>query len=277
MTKLSIYENKWIDLVFENKNKEYGAYQLRQENSKTTVTALFMALLLLTAIGSVSMLLNKFRTIDPIEEPIPITPLVLTDVDPIVVPKIKDPIAPPIKSTPPAATAPVTSTQLTNPVIVPTDQATQTIATNVDNTPHVDNANGTEGTVVNAVPGTTGGEPAIVDKGDTGTTIVNVAVLDKLPEFPGGIKKFYNYVGNNFTKPELDAEKTLRVYVSFVIEKDGSMTDIIVKNDPGFGMGKEAVRVLKSLRTKWAPGILAGKPVRTAYNLPITIQTGQTE
>ncbi|SEO46117.1 outer membrane transport energization protein TonB [Flavobacterium sp. CF108] len=277
MTKLSIYENKWIDLVFENKNKEYGAYQLRQENSKTTVTALFMALLLLTAIGSVSMLLNKFRTIDPIEEPVPFVPTVLTDVDPIVVPKIKDPVAPPVKSTPPAATAPVTSSQLVNPVVVTSNQATPDIAPNTANTPHVDNANGTDGTVVNAVPGTTGGEPAIADTGDTGTTIVNVAVLDKLPEFPGGIKKFYNYVGNNFTKPELDAEKTLRVYVSFVIEKDGTMTDIIVKNDPGFGMGKEAVRVLKSLKTKWVPGILAGKPVRTAYNLPITIQTGQTE
>ena len=50
MSKLSIYESKWTDLVFENKNKEYGAYQLRQENSKTTVNALFMALLLLTAV-----------------------------------------------------------------------------------------------------------------------------------------------------------------------------------------------------------------------------------
>ena len=277
MTKLSIYENKWIDLVFENKNKEYGAYQLRQENSKTTVTALFMALLLLTAIGSVSMLLNKFRTIDPVEDPVPFVPTHLTDIDPIVVPKTKDPVAPPVKSTPPAAAAPVTSSQLVNPVVVTSTQAIPDIAPNTANTPHVDNTTGTDGTGTNVLPGTTGGEPAIVDTGDTGTSIVNVAVLDKLPEFPGGIKKFYTYVGNNFTKPDLDAERTLRVNISFVIEKDGTMTDIIVKNDPGFGMGKEAVRVLKSLKTKWAPGILAGKPVRTAYNLPITIQTGQTE
>ncbi|MCD9575354.1 energy transducer TonB [Flavobacterium soyae] len=277
MTKLSIYENKWIDLVFENKNKEYGAYQLRQENSKTTVTALFMALLLLTALGSVSMLINKFRTHDPVEEPVPFDPVIhLTDVDPIVIPKTTEPIAPPVQSTEPAAPI-VESSQLTHPVIVTSDQATPDIAPNINNTPHVDNATGTDGTVVNAVPGTGGGEPAIADSGSNGTTIVNTSVLDKLPEFPGGIKKFYTYVGNNFTKPELDAERTLRVYVSFVIEKDGTMTDIIVKNDPGFGMGKEAVRVLKSLKTKWAPGILAGKPVRTAYNLPITIQTGQTE
>ncbi len=276
MTKLSIYENKWIDLVFENKNKEYGAYQLRQENSKTTVTALFMALLLITALGSISMLLNKFRTIDPTPEPTviscPITPITLPN---IVKPKTTQPIAPPVQSN--AAAAPVTSSQLTNPVVVPTDQATQTIAPNTNNTPHVDNATGTDGNVVNAVPGNGNVEvetPPIVDSGNN---IVTINGLDKLPEFPGGIKKFYAYVGNNFTKPELDAERTLRVYISFVIEKDGTMTDIIVKNDPGFGMGKEAVRVLKSLKAKWAPGILAGKPVRTAYNLPITIQTGQTE
>ncbi|KRB57392.1 energy transducer TonB [Flavobacterium sp. Root186] len=276
MTKLSIYENKWIDLVFENKNKEYGAYQLRQENSKTTVTALFMALLLITALGSLSMLLNKFRTHKNIPEPTviscPITPIVLPN---IVKPKTTQPIAPPVQSTAPAA--PITSSQLTNPVIVPTDQATQTIAANVDNTPHVDNAVGTDGPGTNVLPGNTGGEIGDPPLVDNGTNIITTKDLDKLPEFPGGIKKFYTYVGNNFTKPELDAEKTLRVYISFVIEKDGTMTDIIVKNDPGYGMGKEAVRVLKSLKTKWAPGILAGKPVRTAYNLPITIQTGQTE
>ncbi|MNE64501.1 Gram-negative bacterial tonB protein [compost metagenome] len=102
---------------------------------------------------------------------------------------------------------------------------------------------------------------------------VSSAILDKQPEFPGGIAQFYKYVGNNFQRPELDVEKTLRVYVSFVVEKDGSLTDIIVRNDPGYGMGKEAIRVLKSLKTKWAPGILDGKPVRTAYNLPITIKT----
>ncbi|SHG89383.1 energy transducer TonB [Flavobacterium defluvii] len=276
MSKLSIYENKWTDLVFENKNKEYGAYQLRQENSKTTVTALFMALLLLTALGSVSMLINKFRGHEIIEPaPAPFDPVIrLTDVDPIVIPKTKDPVAPPVQSNPPAAN--IESTQLTNPVIVSPDQATPDIAPNTANTPHVDNTNGTSGTVTNTLPGN-GGEPAIADPGDGGSTIVNTSVLDKLPEFPGGMKKFYTYVGNNFTKPELDAERTLRVYVSFVIEKDGTMTDIVIKNDPGFGMGKEAVRVLKSLKTKWVPGILEGKPVRTLYNLPITIKTGETE
>ncbi|OXA95471.1 energy transducer TonB [Flavobacterium oncorhynchi] len=273
MSKLSIYESKWIDLVFENKNKEYGAYQLRQENSKTTITALFMGLLLLAALGSVSMLINKFRTHDPIEEPVtisdPITPVNL-DRD-IIRPKQTETVAPPQQQNTAAAAS--TNLQLTNPIVTSADQATpEVIATNTDNAPVVDNTNAGTGTGVNVLP-STGGGGEVAPSTDGGNEPVNSAILDKMPEFPGGMAKFYAYVGNNFNRPELDTEKTLRVYVSFVIEKDGSITDILVKNDPGYGMGKEAIRVLKSLKTKWTPGILNGKAVRTAYNLPITIKT----
>lgn len=271
MSKLSIYENKWIDLVFENKNKEYGAYQLRQENSKTTITALFMGLLLLAALGSVSMLINKFRT-PVINEPEVIScPIVPVNIAPdLVKPEPPKPIAPPEQS---AASAPSINTQLVNPVVTSATQATPDIATNIDNAPAVENTSTGLGTVVNAIPtsGGNGGEGTSSTPVDN--TPVIAAALDKMPEFPGGMAKFYAYVGNNFNRPELDAEKTLRVYVSFVIEKDGSITDILVKNDPGYGMGKEAIRVLKSLKTKWTPGILNGKAVRTAYNLPITIKT----
>jgi protein TonB len=50
------------------------------------------------------------------------------------------------------------------------------------------------------------------------------------------------------------------------------MTNIEVLQNPGYGLDREAIRVLKSLKTKWTPGILKGKPVRTSYNLPIVIQ-----
>lgn len=281
MSKLSIYETKWTDLVFENRNKEYGAYQLRQENAKTTVTALFMALLLIAAIGSLSMLIGKFTTSSPITQTIPTIDDVMrtVDLDQIVKPKTDEAVAPPPTQQEQAVTQVTDASQLINPVVVPTQDALPEILPNKDNTPVVDNTSTGNGTAVNALPSTgsgTGGDgtgtSAGVDNG-TGSAIVNSAILDKMPEFPGGIGKFYTYVGNNFNKPELDAEKTLRVYVSFVIEKDGTMTDIVVKSDPGYGMGREAVRVLKSLKTKWAPGILDGKPVRTAYNLPITIKT----
>ncbi|MRX67814.1 outer membrane transport energization protein TonB [Flavobacterium resistens] len=271
MSKSSIYESKWTDLVFENKNKEYGAYQLRQENSKTTVTALFMALLLIAALGSASMLINKLRPHEAVE---PITTLpdpIVVKVDPLVKPEKQEPIAPPAQKQ--EATKPITSEQLTNPVVSRTEEAVQEIATNAENHTVVDNATPGDGTITNVLPGSgsTGGE-AISEPPATNEPLLPTA-LDKMPSFPGGMDKFYSYVGNNFKRPELDAEMTLKVYVSFVIEKDGSITDIMVQKDPGYGMGKEAIRVLKSLKTKWVPGVLNGKAVRTAYNLPITIKT----
>lgn len=272
MSKSNIYETSWTDLVFENKNKEYGAYQLRQENAKTTVTALFMGLLLLASLGTASMLINKLGTEDVVEtDSLPKEPTVITQFDNTpVVPKTPETIAPPQQS---AATPPITSTQLINPVVTAPDQATpDVIAPNTDNAPVVNNASTGTGTVINTMPAT-GGNGSGTEIAPATNDPVNSAVLDKMPEFPGGMAKFYSYVGNNFQRPELDAERTLKVYVSFVIERDGSITDIKVLNDPGYGLGKEAIRVLKSIKTKWSPGILNGKTVRTAYNLPITIKT----
>ncbi|MBL0738985.1 energy transducer TonB [Flavobacterium sp. GN10] len=271
MSKLSIYENKWTDLVFENKNKEYGAYQLRQENSKTSVTALFMGLLLITALGSASALISKFNSPVVVEpEPEVYEPPTIVNIDPTVVTPPPAPPAPMVEQT---AASQTEAVQLTNPVVARTQEAVQEIAPNIENVPVVENASGT-GNATNVLPtGSGGGNSDATSVSLPSNDPVSTAILDKLPEFPGGIAQFYKYVGNNFHRPELDVEKTLRVYVSFVVEKDGSITDIIVKNDPGYGMGKEAIRVLKSLKTKWAPGILDGKPVRTAYNLPITIKT----
>lgn len=166
----------------------------------------------------------------------------------------------------------IRSAQLVNPVIVQAAQANQDIAKNTENTSATNTI--TEGTgTIGINPSTTAGtgtDTAIA--ADMGNTIVNAVSLDKLPEFPGGINKFYSYVGTNFEKQEIEGSGSIRVYVSFVIERDGSMTDIQVKRDPGYGLGKEAIRVLKSLKTKWSPGMIGGKAVRTAYNLPITVQ-----
>jgi len=274
MSKLSLYETKWTDLVFENKNKEYGAYQLRQESSKTSFSALFLALLFIATLASVFMLISKFQ--NPVI--IDTTPTVIdevirpVDLNQIAKPEIEETVAPQIEQQ--AVTQVTDASQLINPVVAPTQDAVQNIAPNTENLPITDNTSTGTGTTVNPMPATgsgngTGTQPAAM--GD-GNSVVTTAVLDKMPEFPGGMSKFYTYVGNNFNRPELDTDRTMRVYVSFVIEKDGSMTDIVVKQDPGYGLGKEAIRVLKSLKTKWTPGMINSKPVRTAYNLPITIK-----
>lgn len=270
MSRLSIFETRWINLIFENRNQEYGAYQLRRESVKSSLTALFMGLLFVASIGGISTIVGNFKTgIEPQTPTIHDSPpIVVTQVD--LHKKVK-PELPQIQAQ--ASEATIIKKQLINPEIVHPQDATPNIATNIENRNVTDViSDGTGPVGLNpSSSGTSTGTDTAVDV-DYGTKVVNTTLLDKMPEFPGGIDKFYKYVGNNFEKPEIDDLNTLRVYVSFVIEKDGSMTDIKVNKDPGYGLGREAVRVLKSLRTKWAPGMINSKPVRTAYNLPITIQ-----
>ncbi len=275
MSKLSIYETSWTDLVFENRNKEYGAYLLRQENNKTTVFAFFTGLLFLTAAISLPVLYSHFSTENRIIPIVPqLLPAVTVNLETIIKPK-QDPIVEkPIVVHPkaPIAQTAITQKQLSNPLLVEATVDVPELATNaaiVNSTSTINT--GAVGTGSSGA--STGASTVISSPGITESTIVSAVALDKLPEFPGGINKFYNYVGTNFEKPEIELERAIKVHVSFVVEKDGSMTDIKVLRDPGYGLGKEAIRVLKSLKTKWSPGMLDGKAVRTAYNLPITIQT----
>lgn len=99
--------------------------------------------------------------------------------------------------------------------------------------------------------------------------VYSTAGIEVKPTFPGGINEFYQYIGKNFRTPKVEGLQG-KVYVTFIIEKDGSVTDIKILRDIGYGTGEEAVRVLKEC-PKWNPGIQKGKPVRVLYSLPITI------
>jgi hypothetical protein len=101
--------------------------------------------------------------------------------------------------------------------------------------------------------------------------VYNTSDLDPQPEFPGGLQEFFRLITKEMKVPETKEDKTLRVYVSFVIETDGRMSNFKVLRDPGMGMGDEAIRALRTITTKWSPGKLQGKEVRTSYTLPITV------
>lgn len=275
MSRLSIYETSWIDLVFENRNKDYGAYQLRRESVKSSLAALFMGLLFIASIGTISTVAHYLNPEAVPAIPVPEweeTVVHLTDLD---TPRPKDEAPAQAQSEPPAAQDPITQPVFRDPVIVSSSQATPDVPVNTDikntvSTSAVEGNGAIEGS--GAASSGNGAGSSAVAAGPDPASILNTAVLDKMPEFPGGIEQFYKYVGNNFEKPEIDAFNSIKIYVYFVIEKDGSMTDIQVKRDPGYGLSREAVRVLKSLKTKWSPGMYNGKAVRTAYNLPIVIQ-----
>ena len=271
MSRLSIYETRWIDLVFENRNKEYGAYQLRHDSVKSSLSALFMGLLFVSSIGAISTVANYLNP-----EIIPAIPtpewkgdiIHLTDVD--ITPKTATTTPPQTQTT----QAPITQAVLRDPIIVNQNEASPAVPVNTEIKNTINTSS--EGTGVTGNPSLTAGNgigtSIETTATDYGTSVVATAILDKMPEFPGGLDQFYKYVGSNFEKPEIEATGIIKIYVYFVIEKDGSMTDIKVIKDPGYGLGKEAIRVLKSLKAKWTPGMMNSKPVRTAYNLPISVR-----
>jgi TonB family protein len=105
---------------------------------------------------------------------------------------------------------------------------------------------------------------------DNAQKVYSFVVMSTPPTYPGGIAQFYKFLGSQIKYPAvaIDNEVQGNVYVSFIVEKDGSISDINVDRKLGFGTDEEAVRVLK-LSKKWLPGVQNGKPVRVKYNIPI--------
>ncbi len=270
MSKLSIYETSWLNLVFENKNKKYGAYQLRQESTKTSLLALFLGIIVLCVAANIPRIITYFYPTNVESEIVSDYTTTIVQLSTINQQKVEQKKELPAIKTK-SVEKPIKSNQFVNPTIVKAEFAAQEIAKSIEiiAVPSTNDSSG----IVGINPASGAGEgPVNTNSTVVGNEIINSVALDKLPEFPGGINKFYSYVGNNFEKPEIENTASMKIYVSFVIEKDGSMTNIQVKRDPGFGLGKEAIRVLKSLKTKWTPGMINGQAVRTAYNLPITVQ-----
>jgi TonB family protein len=95
--------------------------------------------------------------------------------------------------------------------------------------------------------------------------------IEAVPEFSGGIEAFYKFLGRNIHYPAAARRNGTqgRVIISFIVEKDGTLSDVKASNRVGDGLDKEAVRVMK-LSPPWKPGSQNGKPVRVAYSIPIS-------
>ena len=163
MSNVSIFETRWIDLVFEGKNKEYGAYQLRQENPKTTIKALFLGLLLITAVASIPLLTGLMTPSKPLAGVIPANPSIT----------IVEYIQPPKPPTEEAIAAPATKSdkpeteikkeELRNPTVTSPEEATPNLATNEElenNNPNEAPENGIMGDKNGGRDGGTGNETA---------------------------------------------------------------------------------------------------------------------
>ena len=103
-------------------------------------------------------------------------------------------------------------------------------------------------------------------------------IVEVMPEFPGGMDKMMDYLSKNIKYPEEAKEKGIsgRVFLSFVVEKDGAVSNVKVAKGIGKECDDEAVRVVKAM-PKWKPGLMKGKPVRVSYMLPIFFKLDEGE
>ncbi|KOS07538.1 hypothetical protein AM493_16915 [Flavobacterium akiainvivens] len=273
---MSLFDKGWIDLVFEGRNKSYGAYKLRSENPKTTVIALACGAFLFSAMVAAPLIYSELKeSLAKNDGPVVDEKIELVEIpdEPVEVEELPPP--PPevkIVQAPKSVVDEVKfkpleaedKKKIVEPIISQEDLKD---ATPSNQTKAADLSAGDINIDVYAGDLDKGVEPATPSDEP-----INYAALQVKPEFPGGMDKFYEFVRKNFRNPDVDRETNLKITVSFVVERDGSLSNIKVLKDPGYGAGKEAERVLKSLKTKWNPGIQNGKPVRANYILPITMK-----
>lgn len=133
-----------------------------------------------------------------------------------------------------------------------------------------------------AIVGIMGGTPpplpdeedtaAIVDdyEYEVGEVVADFQVVEYEPEFPGGMGVLHAFLKENIRYPEAARKNRIegKVYVTFIVEKDGSITHAKILHDIGGGCGQEAIRVVNSM-PRWKPGKQRGKPVRVQFNLPV--------
>ncbi|WP_266362840.1 energy transducer TonB [Tellurirhabdus rosea] len=274
MAEVTTYEGTLDDIVFNNRNKAYGAYTLR----KTYPTTIYRSVIIGSALfllGMASPTIISVLTPEEKEE-------VMVEVDLMkVAPPPIDPNEPPPPPPPPVELPKVNTVKFLPPEVKPDEEVPEeTPPPTVEELKEAVAAEKTQEGDPNA-------EEVIAAPEETaGPTKVEAAVevapkkddeiftvVEQQPEFPGGQSAMYAWLGKNIRYPAAASRANVsgRVFVSFVVNTDGSIQDVQVLKGLGFGTDEEAQRVVKQM-PKWRPGKQSGRAVRVKYNLPINFQ-----
>jgi len=276
ITKFDLYNAEWLDLVFDHRNKNYGAYELRQSYGRTMTKSMGIAFAAVALLSAAAIIFKaKPKPIDnrriievKLDPSIPKPP---------VEAKPKQPDAPaPMEHQKPAA--PVEAKGFTTPHIVPTDPPTEppTIDQLKDvaiGPTDVKGPSGAGNVIDSKDPGPGGTGTAKVDDG-----VHTLDGLEVMPEPVGGAAAWAKFLQKNLRFPGAaqDAGVSGKVLLSFIIEKDGTLSNIKVDRPAGYGFDEEALRVLK-LAKAWKPGVQNGQNVRVRYSIPISFQLATEE
>lgn len=275
----NLYGGEWLALVFSNRNKNYGAYVLRKESSNIMVRALVIVVPIFLLLFVAPMLYAQLKPQPDKEVQVVME---TRDVDIIHELKPEKPKAKEIEKELPKA----------EPVIEKVKQVN--LSVNIVVVDKLDVAEPpTTIDLQNAVVGsvTTDGEEGKGNAKVTGNTeggdgsgtategtneIFDTYGVEEFPEFPGGMAAWSKFIQKNLRYPYMAQEKGVqgKVFVSFVIEKDGSVSDVALVKGIGAGCDEEALRVIKK-SPRWKPGKQNKKEVRVRYNMPINYTISQ--
>ncbi|AWV98764.1 energy transducer TonB [Arcticibacterium luteifluviistationis] len=265
------------DMLFEGKNKAYGAYDLRQKYSSHLSKAFVLGVSGVVFISLSSFFVVKSQTKEVVHEDKPYTVVDLLDWhEPRVDLPIEEEQTPPVKQEVfeqvviPEFVEPVADTKDIIEADVPTKEEIETavISTIKQEGKASINTFENSGPIVQEGLSIKVPEPPVMPKVEK-----EFLRSEIMPEFNGGLKKMYKWFGRNLQYPRNASLNGVegRVIVTFIVEKDGGISDVKVLKGIGFGCDEEAARVIKKM-PKWNAGIQNGKTVRVRYTIPLSFQ-----
>ena len=265
---MNLIENnsaKMNEIIFEKRNKNYGAYVMRSDYGESIYKSLLLVVGLVAIFFFAVYYVNKTSIDNMIEKRILFDDPKI-DVKDYVIEVTNMPLEQPTPKTN-AAAAPIGSAP---PIIVDeTPVATQSI--NIDN---MNNGKGTPDALGSSPISTlTSVSPSVgITEGiDTKPKVDVFVVAEEMPEFAGGVAGLMNYIGNNVRYPEMAKAigKEGTVYVSFVVNEVGAIENIKIARGIGYGCDEEVVRVISKMPIWPKVGKNNGKPVKVRFNMPV--------
>ena len=249
------------DIVFQGRNQEYGAYELRANYNRRVSFIIGGMLVFSIALLGVKKFIDRPREAE-VEEVLKVEQIDLTPPPPVE----EQPPPPPPPPPPPM----VEMVKFTPPVIKEdaAEEEPQKLQEEVKETQV--GTKDQEGEAIVAPPTDVAGptEPAAPEI---------FTIVEEMPEFPGGAQAMYKYIQQNVQYPAMAREAGIsgKCFMKFVVNETGAISNVeVLKGVPGCpDCDKEAIRVLKSMPA-WKPGKMTGRPVKVFYTLPINFKLG---
>ncbi len=266
-------EFRFNELLFENRNKEYGAYVLRNESDRILTKALFVGAGLLAAISLTPLAINAFKGSEGknITTYCPVGTYEIHDVPDIVVPVTPTPQAAQqrkvktLDKTVPEPRAQVTKEKVVEKI----EGAVAGTRNNNEGETAPANTYVPQAPAINtgpvSIPAVTTPVPEKVDPNAVST------VVDVEASFPGGIDSFRNKVLNNFDGSGIESEGVVKTMITFIVERDGSIS-AIKADGKNADFNSEALRTIKNIKGKWIPAKVKGQAVRSYFKFPISMK-----